>query len=80
MIIRKKLPNTEEAIVKECRRLKISFHCSTNSTGLDHSEMQRRILAVWAEERNSSLWLIALISSIASVASAITAIIVVCSK
>jgi hypothetical protein len=69
----KKLPSTDEEIRKECIKLGISFDCSENSTGLDRAEMQRRILTVWANNRNESLWKIALISAIASVGSAIAA-------
>ena len=72
-----KLPATDEEIEKECKKLGISFDSSTTGAGLDRTEMQRRILAAWANNRNSSLWLIALISAIASVVSAITAVIAV---
>jgi hypothetical protein len=72
-----KLPITDEEIESECKRLNITQHSSCDGTGLDKAEMQRRILAVWANNRNSSLWLIALFSSIASIISAATAIIAV---
>jgi len=71
------LPKTDEEIEAECKRLNISFDCSSNSTGLDRAEMQKRILAVWSNNRNSSLWIIALISAIASTFSALAAIIAV---
>lgn len=73
----KKLPITEEEIESECKRLNITQYSSCDGAGLDKAEMQRRILAVWANDRNSSLWLIALLSAIASVVSAATAIIAV---
>lgn len=76
----RKLPNTEEEINDEAKKLGITFHTSANSTGLDHAEMQKRIIAARADKRDSTLWLIALVSSIASAISAATAIVAVLSK
>ena len=76
----KELPNTEDEITKECQLLNISFHTSSNTTGLDHAEMQRRILAVWANNRNAALWAVAVISACASLVSAIAAWAAVCLK
>lgn len=73
-----KLPITDEEIEAECKRLNITQHSSCDGAGLDKAEMQRRILAVWANNRNSSLWIIALLSAIASIISAATAIVAVC--
>jgi len=74
----RKLPITDEEIEAECKRLNITQHSSCDGAGLDKAEMQRRILAVWANNRNSSLWIIALLSAIASIISAATAIVAVC--
>ncbi len=76
----KKLPTTDKDIEKECKQCGISMQQSINDTGLDHVEMQRRILAVWANNRNESLWKVAFISAVASVCSAIVAIIAVSCK
>jgi hypothetical protein len=73
-----KLPLTDEEIEAECKRLNITQHSSCDGTGLDKAEMQRRILAVWANNRNSSMWIIALLSAIASILSAAAAIVAVC--
>lgn len=74
----KKLPITDEEILEECKRLNITQHSSCDGAGLDKAEMQRRILAAWENERNSSLWLLAFLSAIASILSAAAAIIAVC--
>lgn len=76
----RKFPATEEELLELCNKLNITQHSSATSSGIDRSILQARVLAILAERRNSSLWIIALISSIASVVSAITAIIVVLTK
>lgn len=69
----KAFPKNEDELVKMAEKLGVSFDSSTTDTGLDRSIIQNRILTVLNERRQSSLWLIALISSIASVLSAIAA-------
>ena len=76
----RKFPKTEAGLVALADKLNISKDVCTNNAGLDRAEMQRRILAMLAERRNSSLWLVAVISSIASAASATVAIIAVSCK
>ena len=76
----RKFPKTEDELVALADKFNISKDVCTNETGLDRAEMQRRVLAMLAERKNSSLWLVAVISSIASVASAVVAIIAVSCK
>ena len=76
----RKFPENEEELLELCRKLNITEHSSASSSGIDRSILQARVLAMLAERRNSSLWIIALVSSIASVVSAITAMIVALSK
>ena len=68
-----KFPKTEEGLLALADKLNITRDVCTNSTGLDRAEMQKRVLAMLSERRNSSLWIIALIAAIASAASAIAA-------
>lgn len=75
------LPDNEDDLVKECEKMNVSFDNGTiPDVGLDRAEMQRRLLAAWAERRNSRLWIIALMSSLASIVSAVAAIVAVFCK
>ena len=76
----RKFPKNEKELTALADKYNITYDSSTTDVGLDRAEIQRRILAIMSERRNSNLWIIALISSIASVISAITAIIAVLCK
>ncbi len=66
-------PKTEEGLRKLADKLGVTHDSATTSVGEDRSIMQARILAILSERRNSSLWIIALLSAIASVLSALAA-------
>lgn len=66
-------PKTEDGLRKLADKLGVTHDSATNSAGEDRSIMQARVLAMLSERRNSSLWVIALLSAIASAASAIAA-------
>ena len=69
----RKFPNTKDGLNKLINKLGITHDSATGSVGEDRSIMQARVLAMLSERRNSSLWVIALISAISSAASAIAA-------
>lgn len=69
----KKFPKNQDDFNKLVDKLGITHDSATRSTGEDRSIMQARVLAMLSERRNSSLWVIALISAIASVISALAA-------
>ena len=69
----REFPKTEDDLTKLADKLGITHDSATTSAGEDRSIMQARILAMLSERRNSSLWVIALISAIASVTSSIAA-------
>jgi len=66
-------PKTEEGLKELADKLGVTHDSATTSAGEDRSIMQARILAMLSERRNSSLWIIALLSAIASVVSALAA-------
>lgn len=63
----RKFPRKEEDLLKLAEKLAVSLDSSTTNVGIDRSIIQRRILAILAERRNSSLWKLALFSALASV-------------
>jgi hypothetical protein len=74
---KRKLP-TGDALEEEAARLGVSLQeiykgGAQGRTILNEPELQRRILAAWADRRNARLWLLALVSAIASVLSAAAA-------
>ena len=69
----RKFPKSEEELLKLAKSLNVSLHSSTTNSGIDHSIIQSRILAILNERRNLKLWITALISAIASVFSAMAA-------
>lgn len=66
-------PKTEDGLNKLADKLGVTHDSATTDAGEDRSIMQARVLAMLSERRNSSLWVIALLSAIASAASAIAA-------
>ena len=66
-------PKNQDDFKKLVDKLGITHDSATTSAGEDRSIMQARVLAMLSERRNSSLWVIALISAIASAASGIAA-------
>lgn len=66
-------PKNEDDLKKLVDKLGITHDSATLRTGEDRSIMQARVLAMLSERRNSSLWIIALLSAIASVVSALAA-------
>lgn len=70
----KRLPLGEE-LNKLARKLGVTFHESALAAGGSENEaiMQARVLAALREQRDSKLWIIALISAIASALSALVA-------
>ena len=69
----RRFPKNQDDFNKLIDKLGITHDSATRSTGEDRSIMQARVLAMLNERRNSSLWIIALISAIASVVSAVAA-------
>ena len=68
-----RFPKNQKDFDKLVDKLGITHDSATTSAGEDRSIMQARGLAMLNERRNSSLWIIALISAIASAASAMAA-------
>ena len=66
-------PKTKDGLDKLIDKLGITHDSATTNVGEDRSIMQARILAMLSERRNSSLWVIALLSAIASIISALAA-------
>ena len=69
----KAFPKNKDDFNKLVDKLGVTHDSATTSAGEDHSIMQARVLAILSERRNSSLWIIALLSAIASIASAFAA-------
>ena len=59
----RKFPKKEEDLLKLPEKLAVSLDSSTTNVGIDRSIIQRTILAILAERRNSSLWKLALFSA-----------------
>jgi hypothetical protein len=72
----RKLP-TGSALEAEAERLGVTLYdiykTKEGLKYLDEPELQRRVLAAWADRRNGRLWLLALASAVASVLSAAAA-------
>ena len=66
-------PKSQKGLDKLAKKLGITHDSATTNVGEDRSIIQARILAMLNERRNSSMWLIALVSAIASVVSALAA-------
>ncbi len=66
-------PTNYEDLRKLADKLGVSHDSATGGAGEDRSIIQARILAMLSERRNSTLWIIALLSAIASVFSAFAA-------
>lgn len=69
----RRFPKNQDDFNKLVNKLGVTHDSATTSAGEDRSIMQARVLAMLSERRNSTLWVIALISAIASAASAIAA-------
>jgi len=72
----RKLP-TGAALEAEAERLGVTLYdiykTKEGVKYLDEPELQRRVLAAWADRRNGRLWVLALASAVASVLSAVAA-------
>lgn len=64
---------TGSALEDECKRYGISNQGGSAAGTALEFERQQRLLAAWREERDSRLWIVALVSALASLASALAA-------